>query len=233
MTLSCGKDIIPRRGLPRRRSPSGQAPLHRGESGMDVILVGFIGGFIFGGWRTGFLRRVLGLVFLAISFLAGAYFRVPVGAAAAAFFPSIPQDYANLVGYTIVFPVVLATLHIVSAKVIGDVRLQGISKELDQGLGAVFGGLEAVLILSAVVVILDTYFGTSSHLPQAGDYAYLKSLTQALNSTTTVGLLRGSTVPVVLAVLGPVLPTDLRSLLPGGLPTGLPGLPGGVPLPTP
>jgi len=201
---------------------------------MDVVLVGFIAGFIFAGWRTGFLRRVLGLAFMVAAFLAGAYFRVPVGAAAAAFFPKIPTDYANLVGYAIVFPVVLAALHIVSARLIGDVRLHGISKELDQALGAVVGGVEAVLILSAVVVILDTYFGTSSHLAQSGDYAYLKSLTQAFNASTTVGLLRGSTVPLVLAVLGPLLPTDLRSILPAGLPSGLPsGFPGGLPVPTP
>jgi uncharacterized membrane protein required for colicin V production len=200
---------------------------------MDVVLVGFIGGFIFGGWRTGFLRRLLGLVFLAAAFLAGAYFRVPVGAAAAAFFPSIPSDYANLVGYTIVFPVVLAGLHIVSARLIGDVRLHGISEGVDRALGAVFGGVEAVLILSAVVVILDAYFGTNSQPLQTADYAYLRSLTQAMNSTTTVGLLRGSTVPAVLTVLGPLLPTDLRSLFPAGLPSGLPpGLPGGLPLPT-
>jgi uncharacterized membrane protein required for colicin V production len=201
---------------------------------MDVLLVGFIGGFIFGGWRTGFLRRVLGLVFLLVSFLAGAYLRVPVGAAAAAFFPSISSDYANLVGYTIVFPVVLGALHIVSTLLIGDVRLQGISKEVDKALGAVFGGIEAVLILSVVVVILDTYFGTSSHLGQTADFAYLRSLTQALNSTTTVGLLRDSTVPVVLAVLGPLLPTDLQSILPAGLPSGMPpGFPGGPPMPSP
>jgi uncharacterized membrane protein required for colicin V production len=200
---------------------------------MDVVLVGFIGGFIFGGWHTGFLRRVLGLVFLVVSFLAGAYFRVPVGAAAAAFFPNISPDYANLVGYTIVFPVVLGGLHILSARLIGDVRLHGITEEIDRALGAIFGGIEAVLILSAVVVILDTYFGTSSHLAQTADYAYLRSLTQALNATTTVGLLRDSTVPAVLTVLGPLLPTDLRSILPTGLPSGLPsGLPGGLPLPT-
>ena len=28
---------------------------------MDVVLVGLIGGFIAGGWRTGFLRRLAGL----------------------------------------------------------------------------------------------------------------------------------------------------------------------------
>ena len=31
---------------------------------MDVLLVGWIAGFIFGGWRTGFLKRLIGIGFM-------------------------------------------------------------------------------------------------------------------------------------------------------------------------
>jgi uncharacterized membrane protein required for colicin V production len=189
---------------------------------MDVLLVGFIGGFIYAGWRTGFLHRLIGIVFLLLSFVLSAYFRYPVGAVASTFFKDIPPDYANLVGYTIAFPVVLAVLHLGSRAFLGKVSVSGITKELDQGLGAVIGGLEAILILSAAIVILDTYFGTSSSLGKTAAPGGLKELTQALNASTTAQLLRGSTVPLVLAVLGPLLPKDVSTILPGGLPTRLP-----------
>ena len=39
----------------------------------DVLLLGFIAGFVRGGWSTGFLRRLAGLGYMAISFVAGAY----------------------------------------------------------------------------------------------------------------------------------------------------------------
>jgi uncharacterized membrane protein required for colicin V production len=183
---------------------------------MDAVLVGFIGGFIFAGWRTGFLRRLLGIGFAVAALLLGAYFRYPVGAIAGQLFPDIPADYAN------VFPVVLAALHLVSNRVMGDVAVRGFTRELDGGLGAVLGGVEAVLILSAAVVILDAYFGTNSSIGTAVAPGPLKELTKALNATETVHLLRGSTVPATLAVLGPLLPTDVGTLLPGGLPGRLP-----------
>jgi uncharacterized membrane protein required for colicin V production len=199
---------------------------------MDVILVGFIGGYIYAGWRSGFLRRLLGIIFLGVAFVAGAYFRYPVGAIASTFFKDIPADYANLVGYAIVFPAVLVGLHVASAFTLKKVAVQGLTKELDKGLGAAFGGVEAVLILSAAVVILDSYFGTNSTLDKAIAPGMLHDLTAQVNGSTTVQLLRGSTVPVVLAVLHPFLPTDVSALFPTGLPGRLP-FPGSGTLPIP
>ncbi len=195
---------------------------------MDVVLVGFIGGFIYGGWRTGFLRRLIGIVFIGLALVAGAYFRYPVGAIASQVFPSIPPDYADLVGYTIAFPAILAGLHLVGNQFMGRVAVRGMTHELDAALGAAVGGVEAVLILSAVVVILDAYFGTNASIGVAVAPGPLKELTKSLNATTTVQLLRASTVPGVLAVLGPLLPKDIGTLLPGGMPGRLP-----FPIPVP
>ncbi len=200
---------------------------------MDVVLVGFIAGLIFGGWRSGLLRRLIGIGFMALSFVLSAWFRYPIGLVASAFFKDIPAGYANLVGYTIAFPVVLVGLHLAGGFLLKEVSVRGMTKELDQALGAFFGGVEAVLILSAVIVIMDAYFGTSSSLMGTAGLGALRSFTEALNGSTTVHILRGSTVPFVLAVLGPLLPSDIRTILPGGLP-GLPTeLPGILPLPTP
>lgn len=194
---------------------------------MDVVLVGFIAGFIYGGFRTGFLLRLLGIVFMVLSFVVSAYFRYPVGAFASTFIKDIPADYANLVGYAIAFPAVLAVLHVTSRLVLGKAKVHGLVAEgTDKILGAVLGGVEAVLILSAGIVILDTYFGTSSTLSASFHAGYLKDLTNAVNGSETVKLLRGTTVPVVLAILGPILPSDLSSIVPSGLP-------GRLPFPTP
>ncbi len=196
---------------------------------MDIVLVGFIGATIFAGWRAGFIRSVLGLAFMVIAFVAGAYLRYPVGALFTTFFHDVPPDYSNLVGYTIVFPVVLAGLHIVSGLLIRKVAMRGVSREVDSLLGAIFGGVEAILILSAAIVIIDTYLGTSTSLRHALGPGMLKTITDALNGSTTVHLLRDTTVPLVLNVLGPLLPRDISTLIPSGLPS----LPGGLPLPTP
>lgn len=190
---------------------------------MDIVLVGFIGGFIFGGFRTGFVRRLLGIVFIVVAAVAGAYFRYPVGVIAKQFFPDIPADYANLVGYTIAFPAILVGLYVFEAAFLRKVTPEhGLSRGLDQALGAVFGGIEAILILSVAVVVVDTYFGTKSQLAADIPPGMLKSFTEAFNGAETVKLLRETTVPVMLAILGPILPKDVTTLLPNGLPTRLP-----------
>jgi uncharacterized membrane protein required for colicin V production len=195
---------------------------------MDIVLVGFIAASIFGGFRAGLIRSILGLLFMAISFVAGAYLRYPVGALFTTFFKDVPSDYSNLVGYTIVFPVVLAGLHLVSGVLFKKVAVKGITKGIDSGLGALFGGVEAILIISAAIVIVDTYLGTSQIRHTLGP-GMLKTVTDALDGSTTVQILRDTSVPVVLGLLGPLLPKDISSLIPNGLPS----LPGGLPFPTP
>lgn len=199
---------------------------------MDIVLVTFVGTLIFGGWRAGFLKSLAGLIFTILSFVLGAYIRYPVGAVASTFFKSIPANYANLVGYAIAFPALLAGLHVASRVTLGRIRIQGVTRAVDAALGAIFGAVEAILILSVAVVILDTYFGKGSALADLVPNGTVKDLVKAFNASTTVHLLRDTTVPVILAVLGPLLPTDVKTLIPTGLPGGLPTSSGGV-LPKP
>jgi len=197
---------------------------------MDVVLVGFIGATIYGGFRNGFLRSVLGLLFMVLALVIGAYIRYPVGALATLVFKDVPSDYANLVGYAIAFPAILAGLHIASSFLVGKVAVQGLSMEADRVLGAIFGGAEAILIVSAGIVILDTYLGTDSALRHTLGPGLLQTIAQAVEGSTTVHLLRDTTVPVVLTILGPLLPKDISSLLPALNPGSLPG---GLPFPIP
>jgi uncharacterized membrane protein required for colicin V production len=203
---------------------------------MDIVLVGFMAGLTFGGWRTGFIHRLFGLIFLAVAFVVGAYIRAPFGALVSTFFKDIPPDYASLVGYAFAFPAILAVLHIAAYPFLKRIQLRGLTKELDKALGALFGFIEAVLILSVVVVILDAYFATGPDAGNRPGFDQISSLTASFNATQTVHLLRSTTVPVVLAILGPLLPRDISTLIPGGEP-GLPGVPGipglpGFPIPT-
>ena len=191
---------------------------------MDIVLVGFIAGLTFGGFRTGLILRLFGLLFIAISFVLGAYLRGAFGALVTSIFKDIPPDYASLVGYTFAFPVILATLHLVTYPFLKRFHPQGLTKELDRGLGALFGFIEAVLILSVVVVIFDAYFvkgletGSTAgprllHQPRLGHSTSRRPSTSCAQTT----------VPLVLTVLGPLLPKDISSLIPSGVP-GLPGL---------
>jgi len=192
---------------------------------MDVILVGFVAGLTWAGWRTGFVRRLAGIAFIAISFVAGAYLQGPFGDLVNHFFPDMPAAYAGLLAYAFLFPIVLIVLHVVSQPFLKGVKVGNMTRELDKALGAIFGFLEGVLILSVVVVIFDTYFAIGAQTGTALGLTAFSGIVASFNESYTVHLLRATTVPLVLTVLGPLLPKDITSLVPGGLP-GMPGIPG-------
>lgn len=196
----------------------------------DLIQLLFIAGFVRLGWSTGLLQRLAGLAYIGVSFVAGAYLREPAGELLLRVFPQIPAEYADMVGYSVVFAVLVAALHLITRPMIKTAQV-GWSRRIDQVLGAVFGFVEAILLISVAIVILDTYFGTAGSLGKDPGLGFLKDISRALDHSTIGQFLIHTTVPFVLAVLGPLLPKDIKSLTPTGLPGGGPGgLPGlGIP----
>ena len=195
----------------------------------DLLLLGFIGASVFGGFRSGFIRRLAGLAFLGISFVAGAYLRAPTGALVNAVFPKIPEQYADMFGYTVAFSVLLVVFNLFSSKILSRVATGGLSKVTDKVLGTVLGGLEAVLIISAAIVILHTYTDPSAGLSAFTDIGFLHDLRVGVDESTIGKLLEDTTVPIVLLLLGPLLPKDISSIVPTTIPGGLPGFP--IPIP--
>ena len=194
---------------------------------MDIVMVGFIVGFIYGGWRTGFLRRLVGLGFIAISFLLSAYLSKPFGDLVHSLVPDITPAYAELWAYLLVFPTILIVLHLVIGRMIKNVAVSGVSEGLDRALGAVFGALEAILILSVVVIAVDRY-SVQVAATSLGSIRSLMDLLEGISTSNTATLLRQTTIPLLLALIGPLLPADLHQLLdklPNGNKGGIPGLP--------
>lgn len=196
---------------------------------VDLVLLLFIAATVFGGFRGGFVRRLAGLVFLGVSFVAGAYLRAPAGALIHAVLPKIPAQCADMVGYTVAFSALLIVFNLFSSKILSRVATGGLSKATDKVLGVVFGGLEAVLIISAGILILHTYADAnvlgSTPIGAVADLGFLRDLRVAVDDSTIGKLLEDTTVPLVLLVLGPLLPTDIKSIVPTTIPGGLPGFP--------
>ncbi|GEM_PF-647287 len=194
----------------------------------DLVLLLFIAGFLRGGWSSGFIRRLVGLIFLLVSFVAGAYLRGPAGALVTTFLPKIPPQYAEMVGYTVAFSALLIVFNVFSGLVLKRIAKTGLAHRTDQLLGVVLGGVEAVLIISAAIVILHTYTDPAAGTTTLG---FLHDIRVAVDDSTIGKLLEDTTVPLVLLVLGPLLPKDISAIVPTTIPGGLPGFPG-LPFPT-
>ena len=196
----------------------------------DLVLLTFIGGMALAGWRSGFIRRLIGLAFLAVSFLASTYLRAPAGSIVHGVLPKIPQPYAEMVGYAVAFPVLLLVLNAFAKPFLERAPQHGLSRATDGTLGAVLGFAEAVLIASAGIVILHTFSTIGSGLP-AGfvETGFLKDLRTQVDDSTIGGILEQTTVPIVLLLLGPLLPKDIKDIVPTTIPGGIPFFPGGIP----
>jgi uncharacterized membrane protein required for colicin V production len=179
------------------------------------------------------VRRLAGLIFLAVAFVAGAYLRAPAGGLVNAIFPQIPEQYAETVGYSVAFSALLIAFNVFSGVILSRVVATGMARRTDQLLGVVFGGIEAVLILSAGIVILHTYTDPTVGLSAFTDLGVLRDLRDAIDGSTIGKLLEDTTVPLVLIVLGPFLPKDISTVVPMAIPGGLPGFPiPGLPFPS-
>jgi uncharacterized membrane protein required for colicin V production len=191
----------------------------------DLLLLGFIGGLVFGGFRSGFVRRLIGLAFMVVSFVASSYLRTPAGAIVHGVLPKIPQPYAEMVGYSVAFGALIVVLNLFAKPILARAPQHGLSHVTDQALGAVLGGVEAVLIASAGIVILHTFSSIGSGLPGFTETGLLKDVRTAVDDSTIGGLLEQTVVPLVLVVLGPLLPKDITSIVPTTIPGGLPFFP--------
>ncbi|HLX33934.1 MAG TPA: CvpA family protein [Candidatus Limnocylindrales bacterium] len=197
----------------------------------DVVMLFFILGFIRVGWSSGLIRRVLGLLYLAVSFVVGAYLRYPAGAIVNQFLPHVPQVYANMIGYTLASTAILLILNLLSRPLMSRVPKVGIARRTDQLLGLLFGGLEAVLILSVAIVIVHTYAADVSSLGSGFvETGIIKDVRTAVDGSTIGQILEKTTVPIVLLILGPLLPKDITTIVPSNIPGGVPFFPK-VPVP--
>lgn len=198
----------------------------------DLVLLGFIGGMTLAGWRSGFVRRLIGLAFLLVSFLASTYLRTPAGAIVHSVLPKIPQPYADMVGYSVAFPVILVVLNLFAKPILDRAPRHGLSRTADAGLGAGLGFAEAVLIASVGIVILHTFTTIGAGLPSGYvETGFLKDIRTQVDDSTIGGLLEQTVVPVVLLLLGPLLPKDIKEVVPNTIPGGIPFFPGGLPKP--
>src|SRR5262245_16616509 len=145
---------------------------------IDLWLGGMIAGYAFGGFRTGFVRRLASLGFLALSFVAASYLHTLVAGLLVSVL-DVKEDNAGFVAFVVTFLVAYVALNLVSRPFLSRIAVSGMSRATDQALGLGLGLLEGALIASVAIVIISTYAGDSL-LGAATDLGLLPDLAEAL-----------------------------------------------------
>ncbi len=172
-----------------------------------VLAVAFVLGFI-----QGTIRRLLGLGSILFSYLLAANIRDPLGAFFAANWHQFPSEYSYMIAFGAVFLVASIAFSLV---IQGFYRHQDLfvrAKFADEVLGGLLGIVQALVILGAVIVILDSFFRNPALPRSDGELILVRDIFNAMNTSNTAAIFRDTLIPVFNSLVGGLLPADIRAV---------------------
>lgn len=177
----------------------------------DLLVVLFAFGMFVLGFVQGTIRRVLGLASMLFSFLFAANLREPLGGYLAQNWNDYPDEYAVMLGFGIVF---------VAATIAFTVVIQGFYHKqdlfqratfADEVIGGLLGIVQALFLVGAVIIILDSFFRIPTIPKSDGEFAWIRSFFDVMNTSTTADIFRTIIIPGFISVFGLLIPTDLQA----------------------
>ena len=178
----------------------------------DWLVVGFIIAMLILGYAQGAIRRLLGIASIAFSLLLAANLRDSFGSFLASNWIQWPREYSFMLGFGFLFVVSSVVFAIAVQSFYKHAPIFSGKPVLDEILGALLGVVQALVIVGAGILILDSFY----RLPTVGigedQIQFLKDLDAAVNVSATARVFRESLIPPFVSIVGPLLPSDIRSL---------------------
>jgi len=176
----------------------------------DILVVFFVAGFFVVGYIQGTLRRVLGLAIALLSLLIALNLRDPLGAWLAQYWVQLPKPYV----YMLALGGSALTIYIA-----GSITVQTFYRKtplfarataVDEVVGGILGALQALLLVGALILVLDSYYALPGVAPAPGELGFLRDIYNFYNSSQVVDLFRASLIPLFFVLFGWIVPSDLR-----------------------
>jgi uncharacterized membrane protein required for colicin V production len=177
----------------------------------DLLVVLFVFGMFVLGFIQGTIRRVLGLASMLFSFLFAANLRGPLGGYLAQNWNAYSPEYAVMLGFAIVF---------VAATIAFTVVIQGFyhKQELfkratiaDEVIGGLLGVVQALFLVGAIIVILDSFFRIPTIPKSPNEFTFLRDLFDLTTTSSIADLFRTRLIPGFITVFGLLVPTDIQA----------------------
>jgi uncharacterized membrane protein required for colicin V production len=178
----------------------------------DILVVFFVAGFFVVGYIQGTLRRVLGLAIALLSLLLALNLRDPLGAWLTQYWTHLPQAYV----YMLAFGGSALTIYVA-----GSITIQTFYRKtalfakatvVDEVIGGILGALQAILLVGALILVLDSYFALPGVAAARGELGFLRDIYNFYAASQVVELFRASLIPLFLLLFGWIVPSDLREL---------------------
>ena len=178
---------------------------------VDLVLLVILAGAFLLGFFQGAIRQLLGVLAWLISFLLSANLRDPVGDFLGRYWTFFPPGYSQMLAFGLVFIVLFVIANILIQVRYRRAVIHSRVTVLDEILGGLLGALLAVLLVATAIVVMDSYYARGG-AGGTDDVPWIGQTYRAMADSRIVSGLRTSLIPNLLAILGPLLPPEVRDV---------------------
>ena len=179
---------------------------------VDVALLIFMAaGFMLGVLR-GAVRQLIVLGAWLVTFILAAYLRPTVGDWIASNASDYPREHVEMLAFALTF-LVLFTVAVLVIEIGGKTIQLTQRVAVDEILGGFLALGVSILVIGSLAIIFDTYYAAGPSLANS-ELDIARSLNAAFGRSAIVSAMHDSLIPGLIALLGPVLPADIRAVYP-------------------
>jgi membrane protein required for colicin V production len=179
----------------------------------DWLVLGFCVLMFVLGFAQGVVRRLLGIAGVIFSFLLAANLRDALGSFLASNWTQFPREYSYMLAFGFLFVVFEVIFTIVIQSTYKPAPILAKYPVVDEILGGLLGIVQALMIVGAGIVILDSFFRLPIGIGEQ-QIQLVKNLYEAVNESNIVVVFRETLLPLFVAIVGPLLPSDIQALYP-------------------
>jgi len=180
---------------------------------VDIVLLFVLAISFLLGFFQGAIRMVLGLLAWLISFLLAANLRDPLGDFFGRYWTVLPSGYSQMIAFGLAFIVLFVIANILIQVRYKRMVLHSRVTVLDEIVGGLFGLLLALLLIATAVIVLDSFYARGG-AAGSNDIDWIGQTYRNLTNSAIANGLRNSLIPVIVGILGPMLPVEVREVAP-------------------
>jgi len=178
----------------------------------DVLVVFFVCVFFLAGFVQGTLRRLIGLAILVVAILFALNLRDPLGSWLGQYWTQYPKEYSTMLAFGASFVVIYLAGSILVQVFYRRTQLFKRSTLIDEIVGGLLGILQALLLVGAMIMILDSFFRIPGLAPSPNEIGIFRDIFRFYDPSQTAILFRDSLIPAFLALFAWITPAGLRAL---------------------
>jgi uncharacterized membrane protein required for colicin V production len=177
----------------------------------DLLVVLFVCGFFVAGFIQGTLRRLIGLAILVIALLFALNLRDPLGSWLGQYWTQYPREYSTMLAFGASFVVIYLVGSVLVQAFYRRTQLFQRSTVVDEIIGGLLGILQAVLLVGAMIMILDSFFRIRGIAPGRDEIGILRDIFNFYDPSQTAILFRDTLIPAFLSLFAWITPAELRA----------------------